>query len=96
MSLSKKSDIEVIGEADDEEEALDQIRHLDTNVVIIDSELPSLSGLDLTRQIRRHSPAISVIILASYEDDEQLLLAIQAGAAGYLIKSTSGQELAIR
>lgn len=93
-ALAKEGDIEVVGESDDGEEALDQIKPLSPNVVILDYELPSLSGLDLTRQIRRHSRAISVIIMASYEDDEQLLLAIQAGAAGYVIKATSGQDLA--
>ena len=93
-ALAKESDIEMIGEADDGEEALEQIKPLSPDVVIVDCELTSLSGLDLTRQIRRHSPTISVILMASYEDDEQLLLAIQAGAAGYLTEATSGQELA--
>lgn len=94
MALAKEGDIEVVGESDDGEEALCQIKPLSPDVVILDSELPSLSGLDLTRQIRRHSPAISVIIMARHEDDEQLLLAIQAGAAGYVIKAISGQDLA--
>ncbi|MCK4722395.1 MAG: response regulator transcription factor [Dehalococcoidia bacterium] len=94
VALSKEGDIEVIGESDDGEEALEQIKHLSPDVVILDSELPHLSGLDLTRQIRRHSPMISVILLARYEDDEQLFLAIQVGAAGYLIKSITGQHLA--
>jgi DNA-binding NarL/FixJ family response regulator len=93
-ALAKEGDIEVVGESDDGEEALCQIKPLSPDVVILDSELPSLSGLDLTRQIRRHSPAISVIIMASHEDDDQLLLAIQAGAAGYVIKAISGQDLA--
>jgi len=94
MALAKEGDIEVAGESDDGEEALYQIKPLSPDVVIIDAELPSLSGLDLTRQIRRHAPATSVIIMASHEDDEQLLLAIQAGAAGYVIKAISGQDLA--
>lgn len=93
-ALAKEGDIEVVGESDDGEEALYQIKPLSPDVAIIDAELPSLSGLDLTRQIRRHSPAISVIIMASHEDEEQLLLAIQAGAAGYVIKAISGQDLA--
>lgn len=93
-ALAKEGDIEVVGESDDGEEALYQIKPLSPDVVIVDAELPSLSGLDLTRQIRRHSPAISVIIMASHEDEEQLLLAIQAGAAGYVIKAISGQDLA--
>ena len=94
MSLSKESDIEVIGESDDGEEALEQIKRLSPDVVILDSELPHHGDLDLTRQIRRHSPLISVVLLASYEDDERLLRAIQAGAASYLIKATTGEDLA--
>ena len=94
MALSQEDDIEVIGESDDGEEALDQIKHSSPDVIILDAELPYLSDLDLTRQIRRHSPMISIILLANYEDDEQLLHAIQAGATGYLIKAASGQDLA--
>lgn len=93
MALSREGDIEVIGEADDGEEALSQIKALLPDIVILDSELPSLSGLELTRQIRRHSPTISVIVMAGYEDDEQLLLATRAGAAGYLSKKATDEDL---
>ena len=93
MALSKEGDMEIIGEADDGEEALYQIKALSPDVVIIDSELPSLSGLELTRQIRRHSPTTSAILMASYEDDEQLLRAIRAGAAGCLTKKASDKEI---
>lgn len=94
MALSKEDDMEVIGEADDGEEALYHIKALSPDVVILSSELPFKSGLDLTRQIRRHSPTISVILLVSHEDDEQLLLAIQAGAVGYLLRATTGADIA--
>jgi len=93
MALSKEGDIEVMGEADDGEGALYQIKALSPDIVILDSELPSLSGLELTRQIRRHSPTTSIILMASYEDDEQLLLAIRAGAAGCLTKKASDKEI---
>ncbi|MFQ5987785.1 MAG: response regulator [Dehalococcoidia bacterium] len=93
MALLKEGDIEVIGEADDGEEALYQIKALSPDIVILDSELPSLSGLELTRQIRRHSPTTSTILMAGYEDDEQLLLAIRAGAAGCLTKKASDKEI---
>ena len=81
MALAKENDIEVVGESDDGEEALFQVKPLSPDVVIIDSEMPSLNCLDLTRQIRRHSPAISAIIMARHEDDEQLLLACQVRKA---------------
>lgn len=94
IALSKEGDIEVVGEADDGEDALYQIKSLSPDVVIVDSKLPSLDGPDLARRIKRHMPTISVILLSSYEDDEQLFHAIQAGAAGYLVKAASGHELA--
>jgi len=94
MALAKEDDIEVVGEADDGASALQQIKSLSPDVVIVDSKLPPLDGPDLARQIKRHVPTVSVILLSSYEDDEQLLDAIKAGAAGYLVKAASGQELA--
>lgn len=93
MALSKEGDIEVIGEADDGEEALYQIKALSPDIAILDSELASLSGLELTRQIRRHLPTTATILMASYEGDEQLLLAIRAGAAGCLTKKTTDKEI---
>ncbi len=93
LVLSKEGDIEVVGEADDGEAALYQIKSLSPDVVIVDSKLPSLGGPDLARQIKRHVPTISVILVSSHEDDEQLFHAIQAGIAGYLVKAASGQDL---
>jgi len=93
LALSKEGDIEVVGEADDGEAALYQIKSLSPDVVIIDSKPPSLDGPDLARQIKRHVPTISVILLSSYDDDDQLFHAIKAGIAGYLVKTASGQDL---
>lgn len=91
--LTKENDIDVVGESDDGEEALHQIKELSPDVVILDSELPSLSGLDLIRQIRRHSPMMSTILLTTHDDDEHFFLAIRAGAAGYLNKNATDAEL---
>ncbi|MEE9490862.1 MAG: response regulator transcription factor, partial [Dehalococcoidia bacterium] len=96
MALTKEGDIEVVGEADDGKDALKQIKSLSPDVVIVDYKLPHLDGPGLARQIRRHLPTISVILLSSYDDDEELFHAIQAGAAGYLVKAASGQDLALQ
>lgn len=96
IALSKEGDIEVVGEADDGEDALCQIEALSPDVVLVDFKLPSLDGPDLVRQLKRHLPTLSVILLSSYEDDEQLFQAIQTGAAGYLVKAARGQELALQ
>lgn len=92
-ALSREMDIEVIGEADDGEEALHQIKALAPDVVVLDSKLPSINGFDLTRQIKRYSPLISVIVLTTREDDEHLFLAIRVGAAGYLTKKATYEQL---
>jgi DNA-binding NarL/FixJ family response regulator len=96
LALAKEGDIEVIGEANDGEAALTQIRALSPAVVIADYKLPRLDGPDLARQIKRHMPTVSIVLMSSYEDDEQLFSAIQAGAAGYLVKAASGHELAVQ
>lgn len=93
MVLSREGDIQVIGEASDGEEALSYIKSLLPEVVVLDSELPSLDSLPLTRQIRRYSPMIAVIFLATCEDDEMLMLAIKAGAASYLTKAATNKQL---
>ena len=93
MVLSREGDIQVIGEAGDGEEALSYIKSSLPEVVVLDSELPSLDGLHLTRQIRRYSPTIAVILLAACEDDEMLMLAIKAGAASYLTKAATNKQL---
>ncbi len=92
-ALSAEPDIEVLGEADDGGQALLQIRALATDVVILDSMLPSWNGFDLTRQIRRYSPLISVVMLTSSGDDVHYFLAIRAGAAGCLKKRAGSKEL---
>jgi len=93
MVLSKEGDIEVIGEASDGEEALLKIKSLLPEVVILDSELPSEDSFYLTRQVRRYSPMIAVILLAACEDDEMLMLTIKAGAASYLTKTATNKQL---
>jgi len=95
-ALLKEGDMEVVGEAHDGEAAFDQIKFLSPDVVIVDCEIPPMGAPDLTRQIKRHLPALAVIILSSCEDDDHLFHAIQAGAAGYLIKVASGQDLALQ
>ncbi len=94
ITLSTRDNIEYIGEADDAEGALSQIKALIPDIVIVASELPSVDGLNLIREIRRFSPSISTIVSASHDDnDETLLHAIQAGAAGYFSKPGKGTEL---
>jgi len=93
--LSQTHDMEVIGNSEDfaEDTAL-MIEELASDVVLVDADLPSLSGFDLARQLTRHSPSIAVIMLVPYEDDNHILEALKAGVAGYLSKGITGEGLA--
>ena len=95
LYLSQTRDMEVIGNSEDfaKDTAL-MIEELASDVVLVDADLPSLSGFDLARQLTRHSPSIAVIMLVPYEDDNHILEALRAGVAGYLSKGITGEGLA--
>ncbi len=92
--LSNYPDIQVAGEADTGLGALEEAALLQPDVVLLDIRLPGASGMDVARQLRQQNPQARIIILTAYEDDEYLIGALQAGAHGYLLKSTSHQTLA--
>ncbi len=94
QALSRTDDIEIVGESDINIEAVELIAGFSPQVVLLDIGLPLLNGLSLIRQITQRSPAISVIALAPYDDDEHLFQVIKSGAAGYLSKNVSADELA--
>ncbi|HEV2827898.1 MAG TPA: response regulator transcription factor [Pyrinomonadaceae bacterium] len=91
--LGNTTDIEIVGEAGDGEEAIRLVEEQNPNVLLTDLAMPGLSGLELTRQMAGTFRKVRVIILSMYSDDEHVYLALRAGAAGYLIKSASRQEL---
>jgi NarL family two-component system response regulator LiaR len=92
--LELQDGIEVVGEASDGTEALEQAEQLEPDVVLMDLVMPRLDGVGAMRQLRERSPQIRVIVLTSFLDDDRLLPAIQAGAAGYLLKDVEPTELA--
>ena len=91
--LSRTEDIEVIGESDIDEEALELVTNFSPNIVLLDIGLPLLTGLNLGRQITQRTAA-SVVVMAPYDDDEHLFQAIKAGAVSYLTKDATADELA--
>jgi len=93
LFLSQTEDIELIGESDFLEYTVAVIEQLAPNLVLIDINLPWLSGLGLAQRVSQRSPGISVIILTSYEDDNQIFEALKAGVAGYLSKDIAPQRL---
>jgi DNA-binding NarL/FixJ family response regulator len=92
--LQLQDGIEVAGEAGDGEEALEQALGLRPDVILMDLVMPKLDGVGAMRELRARVPESRVIVLTSFLDDERLLPAIQAGAAGYLLKNAEPAELA--
>ena len=83
--------IEVIGQASNAEEALDQINRLSPDIILMDLRMPGVDGIQLTRTILRTKPHCKIIILTLY--DQFVSEAVAAGASGYLLKDISGEEL---
>ena len=91
--LSSESDIEVVGEAVDGKQTVTLSEELEPDVVLLDVSLPDQSGIEVTRSLKELQPEIRVLILTVHEDEGLLQEAIQAGAAGYIIKRAVESEL---
>lgn len=92
--LETEEAIEVVGEAMDGETALEEVRRLMPDVVLMDLVLPGMDGVQATREIRRIAPDTKVIVLTSFSEQDRVVPAIQAGAAGYLLKDVAPEALA--
>ncbi len=91
--LEEDETLRVIGEANDGEEALVLIASNAPDVAVFDIQMPRLNGLDATRRVKKEFPNVHVLILTAYDDDPYLFAALQAGASGYLLKTSSAEEL---
>jgi len=91
--LMTKRDIQVIGEARDGTEAVNQARTLQPDVILMDLMMPNMNGIEATRQITAERPEAHVLVLTSFAADEQVFPAIKAGALGYLLKDSGPLEL---
>jgi NarL family two-component system response regulator LiaR len=92
--LALQDGLEIVGEASEGNEAIEQAQRLEPDVILMDLVMPGLDGIGAMRQLRARSPASRVIVLTSFLEDERVLPAIQAGAAGYLLKNVAPAELA--
>jgi two-component system response regulator DevR len=92
--LEAEPDLEVVGEAGTAGEALRQTERLRPNVVVMDIRLPDSSGVAACGQIRRAWPLVQVLMLTSFADEELVVEAIAAGAAGYVLKQVGTDDLA--
>jgi DNA-binding NarL/FixJ family response regulator len=91
--LAYEQDLEVVGEASDGREAVELCRSLDPDLVLMDVRMPEMDGLEATRLIKAEQPSISVLIITTYENQDYLVEAIKAGAAGYILKDAPNQRL---
>lgn len=91
--LDEDEALSVIGEAGDGEEALTYIARDTPDVAVFDIQMPRLNGLEATRRVKREFPSVRVLILTAFDDDPYILAALQAGASGYLLKTSSPEEL---
>lgn len=91
--LASAGDIHLAGEASNGLEAIEVINNTEPDVVLMDLQLPLLSGLEATEQIMAFRPKTAVLILTMFEDDDTVHAAISAGAVGYLLKGADGEDI---
>lgn len=91
--LALSTDIEVVGEANNGKEALEKVRELAPNIVLMDLAMPIMGGLEATRRIRKEFPETKVLALTQYDDREYIIPVIEAGARGFVSKMAASSEL---
>ena len=91
--LSSYDDLEVVGEAADGGEAIEQVKKLRPDIVLLDIAMPGLGGLEATLEIKKLCPEVKILILTQYSDREYLYRFLKAGVSGYVLKRAAGAEL---
>jgi DNA-binding NarL/FixJ family response regulator len=91
--LERQSDMLVVGEAANGEEAVRLAKELKPAVVVMDVRMPGVSGVEATRRIKEEVPQVAVLVLTAHDDDEYVFALLQAGANGYLLKTAETDEL---
>jgi DNA-binding NarL/FixJ family response regulator len=94
LLIELESGLAVVGEADDGQAALEAFDSFSPDVVLMDVRMPGMDGVKATRQLRERHPNARVIILTTFDDDAYVFEGLRAGAAGYLLKDLSGNDLA--
>lgn len=91
--LEAQGDITVVGESDNGRDAVREMEELLPDVVVMDIAMPDLNGIEATRIISDRWPGVRVVMLSVFSDAESIYRALQAGASGYLLKSSAGREV---
>jgi DNA-binding NarL/FixJ family response regulator len=93
MILETHGDIRVVAETSDGMETVKKVKTANPDVILMDISMPNLNGIEATRRIVEHHPAIKVVILSMHSTAEDIFRALQAGAIGYLLKESAGAEV---
>jgi two-component system response regulator NreC len=93
MMLNAQPDMEVVGEAQDGRQAIQEALRLQPDIVLMDITMPDMNGIEATRQIKKLLPDIKVLILTMHEHEEYVFQALRAGASGYMLKEAADTEL---
>ncbi len=93
MLISSEPELEIIGEAANGLEAVEKVRELQPDVILLDLVMPHKSGLEAIIQIKQENPEARILVLTSFAEDEKVFTAVKAGALGYLLKDSSPEEL---
>src|SRR5215207_9483079 len=91
--LESASDLQVIAEAGDGEEAQALVQKHKPDVAVLDIQMPKASGIEVTRWVRSHLPEVGVLILTAYDDEPYVMAVLQAGANGYVLKTSKTEDL---
>ena len=91
--LEKEPDFRIVGEAADGLEALNLVKQLNPNVLVLDLMMPGINGIEVTWQVKKHSPLTHVIILSMYSNEAYVVETLRKGAEGYVLKDSTGSDL---
>lgn len=91
--LDRQDDMEVVGEACDGEEAVRLSAQLKPDIAVMDIVMPKLNGIEASKEIKKVSPSTAILILTAYDDPQYVMGLLEAGAAGYLLKSARGRDV---
>ncbi len=91
--LERYPELKVVGEAEDGEQALELVKRLKPDVAILDIRMPKLNGIEVVRRVKNLSPNTKCLMLTAYDDDDYILALMEAGASGYILKTTQEKEL---
>jgi DNA-binding NarL/FixJ family response regulator len=92
--LELEPDLQVVGEAENGQIAIDLVKKLQPNIVLMDIRMPIMDGVTATKEICRQFPDVNILVLTTFDDDTYVSAAIKYGARGYLLKDTPSEEIA--